>query len=106
IVHTLLDALLGMLQLDLVYVRLKDWAGQTPMEMVQFDPSLEQISPPEEIGDVLEGWLGGDPQKWLPVSRKPFQGRDISVVPLALGLQGDIGVIVAGSERADFPRQT
>jgi PAS domain S-box-containing protein len=27
-------------------------------------------------------------------------------VPLGLGLQGDIGVLVAGSERADFPVQT
>ena len=31
---------------------------------------------------------------------------DISIVPLRLGLQGEIGVIVAGSERADFPGQT
>ena len=27
-------------------------------------------------------------------------------MPLGLGLRGEIGVIVAGSERADFPRQT
>ena len=27
-------------------------------------------------------------------------------MPLGLGLQGEIGEIVAGSERADFPRQT
>jgi C4-dicarboxylate-specific signal transduction histidine kinase len=33
-------------------------------------------------------------------------GRDISIVPLGLGLQGEIGEVVAGSERADFPRQT
>jgi PAS domain S-box-containing protein len=38
--------------------------------------------------------------------RNPFGDRDISIVPFGLGLQGEIGVIVAGSERADFPRQT
>ena len=32
--------------------------------------------------------------------------RDISIVPLGLGLQGEIGKLVAGSERVDFPRQT
>ena len=32
--------------------------------------------------------------------------RDISIVPLGLGLQSEIGVIVAGSEREDFPQQT
>ena len=29
-----------------------------------------------------------------------------SIVPFGLGLQGEIGVIVAGSEREDFPQQT
>ena len=41
IVHTLLDALLRMLQLDLVYVRLKDSGGQAPIEMVRFARSQE-----------------------------------------------------------------
>ena len=31
---------------------------------------------------------------------------DITIVPLRLGLQGEIGIIVAGSQRADFPGQT
>jgi PAS domain S-box-containing protein len=38
--------------------------------------------------------------------RNHLGDRDISIVPLGLGLQGEIGVIVAGSERADFPQQT
>ena len=31
---------------------------------------------------------------------------DVSIVPLPLGLQGELGVIVAAAERADFPGQT
>ena len=38
--------------------------------------------------------------------RNRLGDREISMVPLGLGLQGEIGVIVAGSERADFPQQT
>jgi len=38
--------------------------------------------------------------------RNPIGGRDISIIPLGLGLRGEIGEIVAGSGRADFPRQT
>ena len=106
IVHTLLDALLRMLQLDLVYVRLKDSGGQAPIEMVRFAPSQEQTAQPHEIGEVLKHWLGADPQAWPPLIRNPIGGRDISILPLGLGLQGEIGEIVAGSERADFPRQT
>ena len=106
IVHTLLDALLRMLQLDLVYVRLKDSGGQAPIEMVRFAQSQEQTAQPHEIGEVFKHWLGADPQEWPPLIPNPIGDGDLSIVPLGLGLQGDIGVIVAGSERADFPRQT
>src|SRR5271165_7131319 len=44
IVDTLLDALLRMLQLDLVYVRLRDSGGQAPIEMVRFAPSQERTA--------------------------------------------------------------
>jgi PAS domain S-box-containing protein len=106
IVHTLLDALLRMLQLDLVYVRLKETGGQAPIEMVRFAQSQKHIAQPHEIGEVLKHWLGADPQEWPPLMRNPLGDRDISIVPLGLGLQSEIGVIVAGSEREDFPQQT
>jgi PAS domain S-box-containing protein len=106
IVHTLLDALLRMLQLDLVYVRLTETGGQAPIEMVRFAQSQKHIARPHEIGDVLKQWLGTAPQDWPPLIRNRLEDRDISIVPLGLGLQGEIGVLVAGSERGDFPRQT
>ena len=106
IVHTLLDALLRMLQLDLVYVRLNETGGQAPIEMVRFAQSQKHIAPPHDIGDVLKQWLGTAPQEWPPLIRNRLQDRDISIVPLGLGLQGEIGMLVAGSERGDFPRQT
>jgi PAS domain S-box-containing protein len=106
IVHTLLDALLRMLQLDLVYVRLKETGGRAPIEMVRFAPSKKHLVQPHEIGKVLESWLGTDPQEWPPLMRTPVGDGDISIVPLGLGLQGEIGVIVAGSERANFPQHT
>ncbi len=111
IVHTLLDALLRMLQLDLVYVRLRDSGGQAPIEMVRFASSQEraaeeQTAQPHEIGGVFRHWWGANPQEWPALVRNPIGGRDISIMPLGLGLRGEIGEIVAGSERADFPRQT
>src|SRR5580658_2109571 len=106
IVDTLLDALLGMLQVDLVYVRLKDPGGQAPIEMVRCPPSQKQMLQPHEIGEALKQWLGADAQAWPLLIRNPIGPGDLSIVPLGLGLQGEMGVIVAGSERADFPRQT
>jgi len=106
IVHTVLEALLRMLELDLVYVRLRESGGQAPIEMVRFAHSQEQTAGPHEIGGVFKQWLGADPQERPPLIRNPIGGRDISIMPLRLGLQGEIGEIIAGSGRADFPRQT
>jgi PAS domain S-box-containing protein len=107
IIHAVLDALLRMLQLDLVYARLKETGGQAPIEMVRFAPSQEHLaSQPHEFGEVLKHWLGADPQEWPPLMRNHLGDRDITIVPLGLGLQSEIGVIVAGSEREDFPQQT
>ena len=106
IVHTLLDTLLGMLRLDLVYVRLKDRVGESPIEMLRTARSRKPMAQPREICDVLQHWLGDDPQKWPPQARNSIGSEDISLVPFRLGLQGELGVIVAGSQRTDFPAQT
>ena len=106
IVDTLLEALLRMLQLDLVYVRLTDSGGQAPIEMVRFSRSQEQTAQAHGIGETFKQLLGADPREWPPLVRNTIAGRDLSIMPLGLGLHGEIGEIVAGSERADFPRQT
>lgn len=90
IVHTLLDALLSMLPLDLVYVRLNDPVGEAPIEMVRVAQSRKLMSRPQEICEVFNPWLGADPQKWPPRVRNPIGDGDISIVPLRLGLQGEI----------------
>jgi signal transduction histidine kinase len=106
IVRTVLDVLRGMLHLDLVYARLKGANGNAPIEMVRVAQSRKLTAQPQEIGRVLTHWLGDDPQKWAPRIGNPFGDGDISIVPLRLGLRDEIGVIVAGSPRADFPGQT
>ena len=106
IVHTLLDALLRMLQLDFICIWLKDTGGQAPIEMVWFNPSQKQQAQWREIGEILKHQLEADPQEWPPMIPNPSGGGDLSILPLGLGVQRDIGVIVAGSERVDFPRQT
>src|SRR6266566_1375316 len=106
IVSTLLDVLVGMLRLDFAYARLKDLVGGAPIEMVRLAQSRNLTARPQEIGQVLNGWLGDDPQKWPLLVRNPIGDGDVSIVPLRLGLRDEIGVIVAGSQRADFPWET
>jgi C4-dicarboxylate-specific signal transduction histidine kinase len=106
VVDTLLDVLLGMLQLDFVYVQLNVPGGQSPVETVRFAQSQKRIAQAHKIGLSVRRLLGTDPQRWPAVMRNRIGDADMSLVPLGLGLQSEIGVIVAASERADFPRQT
>ena len=106
VVSTLLDVLMGMLRLDLVYVRLNGCFGETPFEMARRAPSLNLTTQPREIGELLDRSLGDDPKNWPAQVRKRVGDGDISLVSLGMGLQGEIGMIVAGSQRVDFPGQT
>ena len=102
----LLDVLLERLHLNLVYVGLNEANGQAPIEMVRFAPSQEQTAAAHQIGSLFKQWLGVSPQQWPPHVRRPLGHRDISIAPIGLGPHGEIGVVIAGSERADFPQQT
>ena len=106
IVHTLLEALLGMLHLDFVYVRLQNPVGAVPVEMGRVGQSRKLKTRPQQVGEVIRHSLGDDTQKWPSLVRICFGDQDVSIVTQRLGLDGEIGVIVAGSERADFPCQT
>src|SRR5207302_2252735 len=106
IVSTLLDALLGMLGLDFIYARLRDPVGGAPIEMVQVPQSRNLTARPQDIGQALNPWLGDGPHASPLVVRNPTGDGDVSIAPLRLGLHDEIGVLVAGSRRADFPTQT
>jgi len=106
ILNNLLDALLGMLQLDLVYARLQDTVGDGPIEMFRVTPALELIPPPQVTWETLKNRLGNDPRKWPSRIQNPIGNREISIVLLPLGLRGEIGLVVAGTDRADFRSQT
>jgi PAS domain S-box-containing protein len=106
IVRTLLDVLLEMLHLDFVYLRLEEPAGQEPIEMALVAHPRSLMAGPRQIGELLHRCLGEDPQNWPSSMRNRIGDEDISIVPLRLGLQGEIGFIVAGSQRLDFPGLT
>src|SRR6202046_5004043 len=95
IVHTLLDALLGMLCLDFVYARFEDPAGGAPIEVRKIAPSAKCVLS-EEIHKAVYQWFGDDPQKWPSRLRASIGDQDTSIASQRCGLDGAIGVIVAG----------
>jgi|HubBroStandDraft_6_1064221.scaffolds.fasta_scaffold00191_5 PAS domain S-box-containing protein len=106
VLHTLLDALMRMLRLDLVSVRLTDPVGGAPVEIVRLAELRAPMPSAHEICEALSQCSKNDSRKWPPPLRNLMGMGDVSIVPLPLGLQGELGVIVAAAERADFPRQT
>jgi PAS domain S-box-containing protein len=106
IVPTLLDSLLRMLDLDFAYVSLTNLVDAAPSETVRLAQWQEQMFEPRELCAFLNRWLGDDPQKRYLQERSHIGGDEVSLVSWPLGVQREIGVIVAGSRRADFPRDT
>jgi len=106
LLHTSLDALVRMLRLDLVSVRLTDPAGTAPVEIVRLAEPRGPMPSAHEICEALSQCLKTGSRKWPPPLRNLMGEGDISIVPLPLGLQGELGTIVAAAERTDFPRQT
>ena len=106
VLQILLDALQRMLRLDLVCVQLKDPVGELPVEIVQIAQLRGPMPPTHEICEALSHWFEGNSRKWPPLLRELMGEGDVSIVPLPLGLQGELGMMVVAAAREDFPRQT
>ena len=106
VVSTLLDVLLGMLDLDFVYAKLNDPISGAPSEIVRLAQPGNVRASTQEIGQVLNTWLRDDPHTSSWVVRNPVGDGDVSIAPFRPGLQDSIDVVVAGSGRANFPTAT
>src|SRR6266576_3368366 len=106
IVSASLDVLIKMLSLDFAYARVKDSTGGASLEMARLAKDRNLTAQPQMIGRALNPWLGDFSHTSPARVRNPIGDGDISVLLLRLGLQAELGLIVAGSKRADFPTQT
>jgi PAS domain S-box-containing protein len=100
IIGTLADALIGMLPLSFVYVRLSDPEGRPSTEMMRVADSVGGTDRAREIREAIDASLGA------PLAAVSVGEVDLSMASARLGHCGEIGIIVAGSQRRDFPAQT
>jgi PAS domain S-box-containing protein len=103
IATALLDVLLDMLQLDWVYVRLTNTARGAPIEVIRHDQFGNTANRIEIIKGVLENVLKCDAQAWPVVVQKSSKEERFSIAVFRLGLNDEMGILVAGSKRAEFP---
>ena len=104
VIEILLDVLLRMLRLDIAYARVKDPVTDTPVEVLRVAPSCNLNQ--HEIPKVFGGWFEGRAQESLAGMRTRLGDKDMSILPVPLGVHGETGMILIGSSRADFPGQT
>ena len=106
IVETFLDALLAMLDLDFLYARVRLDVHKDSIETLKTARIYEENSIREEIHEDLNQLFGEDPQRWPAEVLRHLGKREVSVFPIRMGVEGELGLIVAGSQAADFPEQT
>src|ERR687888_1560731 len=105
IVTTLLDVLLRMLRLDFAYARLSEAIDGSPVEVVRLAQRRNQTAQPQEVGRALTRWVTSAPPTSPLMVPNPVGEGEVAIVRLRLGLQDDVGFLVAGSQRADFPTE-
>jgi PAS domain S-box-containing protein len=106
ILETLLDALTGILDLDFLYARVRLDSNGTPIHALRRAALFATSYSGEEIEQALNHWFGEDRQHHPEEVLRRLGGQEVSVFPIRMGIEGELGLIVAGSQRADFPEQT
>ena len=106
ILDTLLDALLVMLDLDFLYARIRPDSHEAPIDALKITRLSGTSSAQYEVRQALNQWIAEDPRQWPEEALRHLGGQEVSVFPIRMGIEGELGLIVAGSQRAGFPEQT
>lgn len=90
-----------MLRLDFAYIRLSNSVGDSDTEFARSTHDREHRVP--EIARVLRPWLAAEAPDSNLVLANPVGDGSVSIACFRLGLQDEVGRLVVGSQRADFP---
>jgi PAS domain S-box-containing protein len=101
-----LDALLAMLDLDFLYARVRLDPHQDEIDALRTAQIFGTNHSREEIRHALNDWSGEFPERWPEQALGHVGEQDVSVLPIKMGIDNELGLIVAGSQRVGFPEQT
>ena len=103
IVITLLDAVVSMLRLDFAYARfLQNGNGSATEVLCLANPQTTSVLP-EDVGLAFKDSLTDASPISPALVPNPIGEGEVFIAPLRLGLQDEIGFLVAASKRRDFP---
>jgi len=104
--ESLADVLLRTLSLDLLYLRLKNSAGEWTREIARGRQRPDLIGQAQSIGKAFAPFLGGTPPDSPASISNPVGEGTLQVLRVGIGQADEGGVVVAGSRRTDFPSET
>src|SRR5580704_18214482 len=102
---TLLDSLLAILRLDFACARLNHSTDGSPIDVVRLAQRQYRSAQPQEAARALGRWLSGEQTASRFVIPNPVGEGEVAIASFPLGLQDEVGVLLAGSRRADFPSE-
>jgi formate hydrogenlyase transcriptional activator len=103
VVGILLGVLLSVLRLDFAYGRLNVVAGEPPVEAIRVAQPQKMTPGPRDVGRLLKPWLILSRPVSASIVPNPVGEGEVSIACLSLGREQERGVVVAGSQRDDFP---
>ncbi len=102
-VGILLDTILRMLDLEFAYARIDDTVDGSVIELARFARGRAAAPRPQDVGRALNPWLAAEPTTSPLLIPNPVGEGEIAIALVRSGMQGEIGVLAAGSHRTDFP---
>jgi len=106
ILDTFLDALMAMLDLDFIYARVRLDPHEAPIDALRTAQLYGTSHNREALRHALSQWPGGIPRQSPDQVLRHLGEQEVLVFPIRMGIEGELGLIVAGSQRAGFPEQT
>src|SRR3954453_1595808 len=104
--NSLVGAMLEMLDLAFVFLELNEPETGESTEIVRFAASLEGRWGARELSKAIDLSRADGRVTLLAPAGMSIPDTDVSVSSAKLGLAGEIGTILVGSERSDFPSET
>jgi len=100
---TLLDSLLAILRLDFACARLNHSIDGSPLEVVRLAERRHASAKGHEISRALGRGPNADQTASRFVIPNPAGEGEVAIASFSLGLQDQVGVLLAASRRVDFP---
>jgi PAS domain S-box-containing protein len=103
ITTAVLEGLVGMLRLDFAYARLHEAVVGTPMEFIRVGNGHVPRVAAEAVGQRLVGYRTREAPGTRRRVRNPMGDGSVLIAFFAIGIHDELGLVVVGSEREDFP---